>query len=195
MSSCAYMQSNKNIKEAGVSYEGCRLDEGELAVARKGGQWYVAAPAGEYSKKYPLFYDSMLLTDSNEPTFKKKASDKADKLSLLPISAGTAATLRMKSGYYNPQDLALEIQRQMKNRPVQEARKGQHTYRVAAQKADVDAPVVLTYGSNGKPSAALRTLSTLDFALVDIPGTLVYNMAIPVMAPFVFFSDFLGSDD
>lgn len=194
LSSCAYMQSNKNIKEAGVSYDGCRLDHESLSVTKKGGQWYLVAPAGVYAKSYPLFYDSILLTDGNEPTYKKKSA-KTGKNCLLPISAGTATTLQMQNGYYNPQDLALEIQRQMKDRPVLDKQSGYRKYRVAAQKAEADSPVVITYGSSGKPSLALRTLSTLDFTLVDIPGTLAYNVAIPFMAPFVFFSEFLDSND
>lgn len=195
LSSCAYMQSHKNIEETSKSYDACRLDGESLSVTRKGGQWYLVAPAGAYTKSYPLFYDSMLLTDSNEPTYKKKVNAESDKTCLLPISAGTAATLQMKNGFYTPQDLALEIQRQMKDRPVLDAQNGYRKYRVTAQKAEADTPVVLTYGSSGEPSLALRTLSTLDFVLVDIPGTVVYNVAIPVMAPFIFFSEFLSSED
>lgn len=195
LSSCAYMQSHKNIKEAGIKYEGCRIDEDSLGITNKGNQWYLVVPTKVYSKKYPIFHDSILLTDNNKPTFKSYTVDKPLAPTLLPISAGTAATLQMQNGYYNPEDLALEIQRQMENTPVLTDARVHHKYSVKAQKAEVAEPVVLTHNSTGAPSTARRVLSTLDFAFVDVPGTLVYNVAIPVMAPFIFFHEFLNEED
>ena len=37
----------------------------------------------------------------------------------------------------------------------------------------------------------MQILSTLDEVIIDWPGTILYNLAIPVMAPFVFFHEFL----
>jgi hypothetical protein len=37
-------------------------------------------------------------------------------------------------------------------------------------------------------------LAVVDKYTVDAVGTLGYNIAIPFMAPFVFFSEFLSED-
>ena len=39
-----------------------------------------------------------------------------------------------------------------------------------------------------------RALGKADLVLVDFPATLVYNVAIPIMAPFVFFYEFTHED-
>ncbi len=196
--SCAYMQSNKNITEAGVQYEGCSLNATELGLYNKGAQWYIKANAQQYSKHYPLFHDTMLLTDNNAPHFKK--SGHAEPVACyLPISAGTAATLRMTNGYANVIDLQDEICRLLPERPIRYAQelRGGVSHRIAAhiEQADAEEPAVLTFKQVNKPSPVRRALATADFILLDIPGTLAYNVAIPVMAPFVFFSEFLSEDN
>lgn len=197
-SSCAYMQSNKNITEAGVQYEGCSLNAPELGLYNKGSQWYIKANAQQYSKQYPLFHDSMLLTDNNAPHFKKSGS--AEPVACcLPISAGTAATLQMTNGYANVIDLQEEISSLLPERPIRYAHelRGGVSHRIAAhiEQEDAAEPAVLTFKQVNEPSAARRALATADFILLDIPGTLAYNVAIPVMAPFVFFSEFLSEED
>ena len=197
-SSCAYMQSNKNITEAGVQYEGCSLKTTELGLYNKGSQWYIKANAQQYSKRYPLFHDSMLLTDNNAPHFKK--SGHAEPVACyLPISAGTAATLQMENGYANVIDLQDEISRLLPERPIRYAHelRGGANHRIAAhiEQADTEEPAVLTFKQVNEPSTARRALATADFIFVDIPGTLAYNVAIPVMAPFVFFSEFLNEEN
>ena len=42
---------------------------------------------------------------------------------------------------------------------------------------------------------AVAGLQEADFVLVDIPGTLAYNVAIPIMAPIIFFSEFFSNED
>ncbi len=194
--SCAYMQTNKNIKEAGVQYEGCKLNSDHLSLHRKGSQWYLSTALHQYSKRYPIFHDSILLADNNEPQYKETGTTGA-MTCYLPISAGTAATLQMKNGYANAADLAGEITRLMQETPVLYAPQMGNTprYAITAHIEKGEQPIVLTLKQSSQPSALRRILATTDFVLVDIPGTLAYNVAIPVMAPFIFFSDFLGDEN
>ena len=39
-------------------------------------------------------------------------------------------------------------------------------------------------------SLATKILKNIDLIVIDVPGTLVYNVAIPFAAPFVFFYEF-----
>ena len=47
-------------------------------------------------------------------------------------------------------------------------------------------------GSSTEAPISIRALSMADRILIDWPGTLLYNISIPVMAPFVFFHEFLN---
>lgn len=194
--SCAYMQTNKNIREADVQYEGCKLDADRLALCRKGSKWYLSADVEKFTKHYPVFHDSILLADNNAPQYREVESTEP-MVCYLPISAGTAATLQMKEGYANAEDLAGEITRLMQDTPVlyapQMGRPARHA--ITAQIEESEKPVILTFKQSGEPSFTRRALATADFVLVDIPGTVAYNVAIPVMAPFIFFSEFLNNED
>lgn len=191
--SCAYMQTNKNIKEAGAQYEGCKVNSDNLYLCRKGNQWYLSATIQQYSKRYPIFHDSILLADNNAPRYKETGTEGLGTC-YLPISAGTAATLQMKEGYAHAADLAGEITRLMQETPVLYAPQmgNPPRYAITAHIEKGEQPVVLTLKQSSEASAARRILATADFVLVDIPGTLAYNVAIPVMAPFIFFSEFLS---
>lgn len=195
-SSCAYMQSNKNIKEGDTTYEGCQLNTEQLSLCRKGSQWYLSTAVEVYEKRYPLIYDSILLADNNAPRFEKTEGGVATTC-YLPISAGTAATLKMQHGYANAQDLAAEVSRLLPERPVlytpQMGKVEHHGINAHIDKGEE--PVILTFKCMESTTTAQHVLAAVDFALVDIPGTLAYNVAIPIMAPIVFFSDFINEED
>ncbi len=194
--SCAYMQSNKNIREKGITYEGCQLNTEQLALCRKGSQWYLATTVENYSKRYPLIYDSILLADNNAPYYEKTGTGEA-MACYLPISAGTAATLQMQNGYAHSQDLAAEVNRLLAQKPVIYAPQMSKATRraISAHIDHGEEPIILTLKQTGEPSFANKALATADFVLVDIPGTLAYNVAIPFMAPIVFFSDFINDEN
>lgn len=194
--SCAYMQSNKNIKEGNTTYEGCQLNTEQLSLCRKGSQWYLTTAVEAYEKRYPLIYDSVLLADNNEPHFEKVATTQP-MACYLPISAGTAATLQMQHGYANAQDLAAEVNRLMLEKPVIYApQMGKVVHRnINAHIDKGEKPVILTFKCTESTTTAQHVLAAVDFVLVDIPGTLAYNVAIPVMAPIVFFSEFFNSEN
>ena len=179
-----------------MRYEGCKLDADGLSLCRKGNKWYISATVEQFSKRYPVFHDSILLADNNAPQY-IKAETTESATCYLPISAGTAATLQMKEGYAYAADLAGEITRLMQDTPVlyapQMGRTAHHT--ITAHIEESDNPAIITFKQNGEPSFTRRALATADFVLVDIPGTLAYNVAIPVMAPFIFFSEFLSDEN
>lgn len=194
LNSCAYMQTGKNIKEGGKQYEGCELSSESMVLCNHQGNWYLAAPAETYRKSYPVIHDSVLLTGNNEPCFKSLKKDKSR--CYMPISEGTAATLRMKEGYATTEDLALEINKLSSTRPITTKLSGVSHHRIEATLVSSDKPVVVTHSSHPEQvSLSRRILSGIDFVVVDIPGTLAYNVAIPVMVPFVFFHDFFNQED
>lgn len=194
MSSCAYMQTGKNIREAGKQYEGCELTAEDMVLCNSNGSWYLAAPAETFSKSYPVIHDSVLLSGNNEPRY--ESIKKNGSLCYMPISTGTATTLQMKDGYARPDDLAIEINRLSATRPITTNLPGASQHKITATIESADKPVVITHSSAPEQiSMTRRIVAGLDFVVVDIPGTLAYNVAIPVMVPFVFFHDFLQPEN
>ena len=194
LSSCAYMQTGKSIKEGGKQYEGCELSAQSMALYSHHNQWYLAAPAETFRKSYPVIHDSVLLTGNNAPRYTSLKKEKS--LCYMPISNGTADTLRRKEGYATTLDLAQEINRLTSSRPITTKLNGATRHKIEAVIENSDTPVVVTHSCHPEQiSLTRRILANVDFAVVDIPGTLAYNVAIPVMVPFVFFYDFLTQED
>lgn len=193
-SSCAYFQSNKNIREAGREYRGSVLKQEEIELVSQGSRWFIKAPAQTLKKRYPLVHDSVLLTDDNAPTFSVVGNSTG--YFYLPISAGTATTLTMANGYANIQDLANEITDLQGKTPFAVSLPHSYTHRIAAQLDGDETPTIINYSETPQEVSIARNLaSKIDFIVVDIPGTILYNAAIPFMAPVVFFNDFLNSED
>lgn len=194
MSSCAYMQTGKNIREAGKQYEGCELTTEDMVLCNSRGSWYLAAPAETFAKSYPVIHDSVLLSGNNEPRY--TSIKKNGGLCYMPISDGTAAILQMTDGYARPDDLAIEINRLSATRPITTELPGATRHKIVASLSPAEKPVVITHSCAPEEiSLTRRIIAGLDFAVVDIPGTLAYNVAIPVMVPFVFFHDFLKPEN
>ncbi len=191
--SCSYMQSHKNVEEMGRVYEGSRLEKNGIALYSAGGNWYLAAPAAKFRKSYPLFHDSVLLTENNEPEFKKVQGTLQYSTFYFRISEGTAACLQRTDGYANLEDLAQEI-RSSTAKPLSSLPGGVRHAIVAHLQAPKNA-VTLVNEPTTTPSMATKMLSKADFVLLDIPGTVAYNVAIPFMAPFVFFREFTNEEN
>lgn len=191
LSSCAYMQTNKNIRELGATYHGTELKPETLSLHRKGSQWYLGSPSGEYSKRYPAIHDEVFFKDDNSPTYTLKQTD-GGRL-YYPISTGTATCLQRTDGYAQTDALATEIQR-LGGTPQSTLPKATaHTIRaevVPGQRSSM----LPGKRSPQEPGMPARILAGLDTCTVDALGTAVYNVAIPIMAPFVFFYEFLSED-
>lgn len=193
-SSCAYFQSNKNIHEAGRKYQGSQLKQEEIELVSQGSRWFIKAPAQTLQKRYPLIHDAVLLTDNNVPTF-SVVGESAGHF-YLPISTGTATTLTMENGYANIGDLANEITGLQGDTPFATSLPYSRTHRIAAQLDGDGTPTIINYSTTPQEVSLTRNIaSKIDFVLIDVPGTILYNVAIPFMAPVVFFNDFLSSDN
>ena len=189
--SCAYMQTNKNILESGAVHRGTELKAKSLTLHRKGGQWYVGSPMADFSKHYPTVHDEIFFKEDNSPTY--KAINAPEGKLYYPISAGTAACLQRTDGYAQTQALATEIV-SFKTAPITDMRGGS-TYSIRAEVVDAAKPITLvTSRIPQHPGTGQRILAAVDKYTVDAVGTLGYNVAIPFMAPFVFFSEFLSED-
>ncbi len=186
-SSCAYMQTHKNIKEAAHTYRGCELKADNISLHRKGSQWFISAPAGIYSKSFPTIHDDIFDKNDNDPIY--RPINNADGRCFYPISAGTAASLQRTDGYAQITGLVAEINNQSQSGTS--SLTGAATYPIRAEIVNADKPAVLVDSrSPQKTPVGYRIASGVDMCTVDAVGTVVYNVAIPLMAPFRFFWEF-----
>lgn len=187
LSSCAYMQTHKNIEESFKEHTGYKLDTNP-AIYKAGNDYYIAVQKQQIKIHYPAIYDSIFLNHNNNPELKPFNDDKTTVYR--QISEGTAQVLQRSDGYADLTVLSDELQ----NNPHPWV----HTLPSAARslpiKARIDGkPVIWTEnGSTTEAPLGVRILSTADQVLIDWPGTVLYNVAIPIMAPFVFFHEFLN---
>lgn len=189
--SCAYMQSNKNILEKGAVYEGTELTKENISLHRKAGEWYIGSPAGLYTKRFPVIHDEVFFKDDNNPTYTLQQAQPGKMY--YRISAGTALSLMRSDGYARTGALASEI-RSMNTAPLTELH-GASTRRILAEVENSALPVtVIGKRSPEKPGTSAQLLAGADKYTLDVLGTVGYNIAIPFMAPFVFFSEFLSED-
>ena len=187
LSSCAYMQTHKNIEENFREHSGYHLNA-QIQLYRAGGNYYLEVEKQTLRLHYPVIYDSIFLTDNNDPEF-IRTSNNSTKV-YQKISAGTAAVLQRTDGYAELTVLSDEL-KDTSNTWVD-------TLPTGAQRCNIRAEIAgsaITWTENesvAKAPVAIRALSTVDQVIVDWPGTVLYNLAIPVMAPFVFFHEFLN---
>lgn len=198
-SSCAYVQTHRNVQESFTYYDGQRL-EAPLLLVQYQGIWYIAAHECEQGLRlrYPNVYDSVLGSSaSNEPSWHRVEEQGRGAICYWPISAGTASVLMREDGYVSLPILRDEMLKHADAR-LSHLPKGavQHAVR-----AHMDVPhetqedaVYLIGEKHADDSLPVRALVQTDRVLVDWPLTLMYNCAIPFMAPVIFFRDFLNED-
>lgn len=191
--SCAYLQTHKNVEEMGAYYQGYLLDKRELHVYHRAADdtWYVNARRAKFRLHYPSVHDSVFRRKDDSPYFRVKSI--ANDFVYHPIRKSTAQVLTAPDGYMYLSVLAEDIQR------------GESTWKDSISATSVypvkaELPGETTFQMPGtrvpfKKSLYARILGKTDFVVVDVPGTLVYNIAIPIMVPFVFFYEFTSSDD
>lgn len=187
LSSCAYMQTHKNIEENSREHIGYQLDS-EIKLYRAGGDYYLAAEQRRLRMHYPAIYDSIFLIRNNEPEFIQLGNEQT--MVYHKISAGTATVLQREDGYAELSVLSDEL-RSSDTGWLTSLPAGS---RPCSIKADITGKNAIWTqpGSSPDVSTGIRVLSTIDKVFVDWPGTVLYNLAIPVMAPFVFFHEFLN---
>ena len=178
----------------GCHYEGKHINPTECStwnIYKSRGIWYIAARQVELKKKYPIVRDTVLFTDNNEPVYDLVASKAPQKFMYHPISEGTAQVLMRKDGYVNVGDLAEEV-KSIPGDWVDTLDKAS-SYPVRAQVVmpkDIRESLIAGMRTPQKTPILNQALRGMDFLLVDIPGTVIYNVAIPFMAPIKFFSEF-----
>lgn len=192
------MQSHKQVREWRYYYDGHIFDESQGStwnLYEYKGQWYISAQRVTLQKNYPLIHDSILFTEDNEAHFDIVSRNQTERV-FHPISKGTALVLLREDGYARWDDLAEEITSHSSSW-IPSLPPGFTTHPVRAQVVPSSSPHgTIVAGNPRLPKTPLsnQILGGLDFVIVDIPGTLVYNLLIPVMAPIKFFAEFSLSD-
>lgn len=197
LSSCAYVQTHENVQEFFTQREGDKL-AAPLRLGKVGDSWYLCTKScvGGVTKHYPVVHDEILLDGHNEPQLQEgqgvvtKSAPTA-----WPISAGTATVLMREDGYATQETLADEMIRNRAGR-LDVLPRGMQFYPVKAQIAGSEQPTYLLKNADtvSELSTGQKVLVQAERVLVDWPLTVAYNCAIPVMAPFVFFKQFLSED-
>lgn len=197
LSSCAYVQTHENVQEFFMKREGDELTA-PLRLGKVGSSWYLCTRscAGGVAKRYPVVHDEIFLDGNNEPQLREGQGAVSKKVrAAWPISAGTATVLMREDGYATFETLADEMLRNRAGRLDLLPRTMQF-YPVKAQIVGAEKPTYLLKDADAEPdlSLAQKALVQADRVLVDWPLSIAYNCAIPVMAPFVFFKQFLSED-
>lgn len=187
LSSCAYLQTHKNIEESFRQHTAYALSP-DIELYKSGDGYYVALEKQQVKVHYPVLHDSVFLVQNNEPEL-IKASDDTTK-AYRQISKGTAHVLQMPNGYAELSVLGDEI-KSSKSEILTALPAGAKLCTTTAQ-IEGDTISWKEQRSVDEAPFAARLLSSADFLLIDCPGTLLYNISIPIMAPFVFFHEFLN---
>lgn len=189
LSSCAYMQTNKNVRENSRTHTGYQITP-SLSLHKAGGTYYLEAEQQQLRKHYPVIHDTAFLKHHNKPWF-ETAGDETQK-AYHPISSSTAEIIQRKDGYIELSTLKAELE--------ENADSWTTTLPAGARSCLVKAEVKgesETWPGNAQPipvTSAALILGAADFVCVDIPGTILYNAAIPFMAPIIFFYEFLTEE-
>lgn len=190
--SCAYVQTHKNIKEKGNYIDGYVLSMSNIGLYKSNGQWYLSAQRGKFKQHYPAIHDTIFLRDTMKSELQMISSPANAETTYHPISASAAGILQREDGYYQLPALADEIQRTTGEwvnviAPAQR-------YEIRAEIED-DKPFYMEERRVlAKQSAMRNVLGVLDLVFVDVPATILYNISIPIMAPFVYFHEILNDD-
>lgn len=197
LGSCAQVQTHLRIREKGTTYEGIVVDPPRVLYSQ-GGRSYLGVDCCRMEKEYPILRDKVFLTEQmaepeNRILCSASGADAPQRL-YVPLSAATAQVLTSEQGYCTMDVLLEELRARMP-----EARKSLPGAAQQPVRAMVDGERCLDVfeetRSPKKPSTARLWLSRVDRAVVDAPATLLYNVAIPVMEPFVFFYEFFSDED
>lgn len=189
LSSCAYMQTNKNVRENSRTHTGYQITS-TLSLHKAGGTYYLEAEQQQLRKHYPAIYDSAFLKQHNKPWFEQAGGESLS--SYHPISNSTAEILQRKDGYIELSTLKAELE----ENPDSWTTTLPAGSRSCIVKAEVKGESE-TWAGNEQPvpvSSPALILGAADFVCVDIPGTILYNAAIPFMAPIIFFYEFLTEE-
>lgn len=186
MSSCAYVQTHKNIEEQSTYYEGKVLSTDTIRLYHRGGKWYISAEMAHFRLSYPAVHDDVFRKGMNDPSF--KLIERYPQTMYHAISAQAAEILQRRDGYFKLNALADEIKRT--SGPWLEELPGAQQRSILAEIAGTHKYYIKQRRIPDEPPMADKVLGKIGFVIIDIPATVAYNIAIPFMAPFVFFYEF-----
>lgn len=190
MSSCAYMQSNKILKECCSEHIGTELTTTNLSLYSAGGAWYIGAPKSQIKRQYPLFYDSVYGEEEDNSPVEKAVPNTQNGMLYIPISAGTATVLQRADGYSDLQALISESI--STGRPATSVLSAAARYPILAkiEKKEQGSTCYIQQTNPPKPSILTKSVCTFDKYTIDVVGTVAYNVTLPFTAPFKFFWKF-----
>lgn len=181
------MQTHKNVEEVGSYYSGHLLRQQDMQLYGTGDKWYLAAYPAKFRLKYPIVHDSVFKRKKSEPHFQLISYER--QLHFHEISPSTAKVLMRPDGYFRMDALADNIKKNsggwLSHLPASASRLPVH-----AELSGYKSQWIEEQRVPPKKTLLGLTLGKIDFIVIDVPGTLVYNVAIPFMAPFVFFHEF-----
>lgn len=197
ISSCAYTQFNKQIVEKATVYNGFAV-ELPLSLYSCQGNWYVKVRKLEVQKIKPFVHDSIMLKDSSKEALGTlKPFSYYTEYQYIRISEGTAAVLQRADGYATLETLCDELKSNYAEGSLAELTDSMQ-HRVYAQIKTEQGNIAYVAPDGQpirKPGAGIKVLSKAALVCVDVPGTVIYNVCMPVMAPFIFFHDFLSDEN
>lgn len=193
LDSCAYMQTHKNVGEFGTFYHGYILNSNDLRVYHDSNnqRWYINAHEAQFKLKYPIIYDSVFRRSGEHPSFIPVRINPS--FVYHPISEATAHVLMRNDGFAQLHVLAEQINRSDTSSWASSPRITE-SYSVAATIDGETTYQIPSRRISTHRHLTNKILKSIDFIIVDIPGTLAYNVAIPFAAPFVFFYEFYHDD-
>jgi len=188
------MQTHKNVAEIDAHYVGAELRADNMQLYSRAGEWYVAAPKVLLERHYPIIHDTVYLNRDNDPTESVAETNNDGSQLYMPISAGTAKVLQHQNGYAELPSLVKESYSSGKAATVSLPGARSHAVRAHIETKKGDVAYYVSRRIPEQPSLSIRVLSQVDKYTVDVIGTLAYNVSLPLMAPFRFFSEFITED-
>ena len=110
LSSCAYVQTHKNVEEMGSYFEGEVLDTRDMGLYKKDGRWYISATKAKFKVHYPVVHDSVFRRNDYSPKYELLNTHKQTVV-YHPISTYAANILQKSDGYFQLRALGDEIYR------------------------------------------------------------------------------------
>ncbi len=195
VSSCAYTQLNKQIVEKATVYNGFAV-ELPISLYSSQGRWYVKVRKIDVQRIRPFVHDSVMLKTAGNVTYGTvKPLSYYTEYQYISISEGTSAVLQRTDGYATLETLCDELKSNYAGAVRELPDSIQH--RVHAEIKSEQGNIVYA-AADGQPirqaGVGVKALSKLAFVCVDIPGTVAYNVSMPIIAPFLFFHSFITDD-
>lgn len=190
---CALVQTSRQVANTGTVYEGYNLGTVD-AIWQKGGQYFVRCDSCRFTLHYPWVHDTVLLTDK-QTTYTLLPQGGPPRAAFHAISRDVAYALSQTNGYDMMESLNRDIARQgggwipASQFPVGAAVRTPLRAELANTEAHSEYEVFVAGKASEMWPAFRWALAGLDAVVIDVPGTALYNAAIPLIVPFVAFHE------